>query len=203
MCLGRILLILFLLFSASSYAQETKTRTRVKKSKHRMFAPIAIGASYMLWNEDLTISQGASKTKGFANYGGYGFGIEKSWMRGRWLHGGTLMYAFGKATSGGFDSSPTFADGVNRAWWAVQPTYYGYYRFNTTFMLGLGLFGRYRVADWTPMNPALTVDSGSKVQVSAQLLLRWRINSRLTFIQAYTPINFKNSMWTWTAQVDL
>lgn len=201
------ILIIGFFLSCLCMAQEKEKsveKTAVKKVTYKLFDPYAVGLSYMLWNEELIISQGSDTAKGFANYGGYGLSLEKSWMQGRWLHGTTLSYNFGKATSGGFDSSPSFADGVNRAWSAMQVSGYSYYRFNTTFMMGLGLLGRYRTVDWKPADETITINSGAKTQIAGQFLLRWRVNNKFSFIQAYTLLNLKNSvMWTWTAQVDL
>ncbi len=177
-------------------------KTRLVKKK--IIRSWSLGGSYMLWNEDLKISQSGADSKGFANYGGFGLSLEYSKLKRRWLQAGGVAFGFGKASSGGFDSGIAFADGVNRAWWSLQASAAIYYRINTTYMVGPGILWRQRTVDWKPSDSTITVTKDSQTKLAPQILLRWRISDSFTFIQAYTLLNIKNStMWTWTAQMDL
>lgn len=176
---------------------------KARKIKPKWLKSFSVGGSYMLWNEDLNISQSGARSKGFANYGGYGFSLDYSWLGRRWMYGTALGFAFGKASSGGF-STPTFEDGLNRAWWALQASGALYYRWNSTFMWGSGLVWRERTVDWKPFDDTLSVDADRKTKIAPQMILRWRVNDTFTFMQTYTLLDFKNStMWTWTAQIDI
>lgn len=177
-------------------------KTRIIKKK--LIRSWSLGGSYMLWNEDLKISQSGADSKGFANYGGFGLSLEYSKLGRRWLQAGGIAFGFGKASSGGFDSGIAFADGVNRSWWSLQASAALYYRINTTYMVGPGILWRQRTVDWKPADSTITVTKDSQTKLAPQILLRWRISDSFTFIQAYTLLNIKNStMWTWTAQIDL
>ena len=163
-----------------------------------------IGTSYFMWNERLEVSNGAQTTEGFGNYAGFGINLDKNWTTGRWFRGASLGYAFGKASSGGFDTAPTFADGINRSWQATQVSIFSHYRFDTTFSGGVGLLVRRRDADWIPADLAINVMPSASTQVAGQLLMRWQVVRRLAFLQGYTLLNFNGStMWTWSAQLSL
>ncbi len=176
----------------------------VKKVVAKTSSAFELGTSYNMWNERLVVSSGAVTTEGFANYAGFGINLEKNWTTGRWFRGVTLGYAFGKTSSGGFDTTPTFADGINRSWQATQASVFSLYRFDTTFSGGVGLLVRQRDADWIPKDLTLTVKPSANTQVAGQLLMRWQVIRRVAFLQGYTFLNFDGStMWTWAAQFSL
>ena len=161
----------------------------------------SIGFSYLMWNENISISQAGVSRSGFANYAGLGIRIEQGWLTDRWFYGGDLGYAFGKTSSGGFTLAPTFPDGINRSWWAAHASVFDLCRVNPTFMGGFGLLIRYRVADWVPQDSTLTTDPASNGLVAAQAQLRWRLLPSFTVLQTFTPLNFTGSnLWTWSAQ---
>ncbi len=170
----------------------------------KTFSRFEVGSSYYMWNEGINISNGTNEAEGFANYAGFGFNLEQNWATGRWFRGVALGYSFGKTSSGGFDSTPAFADGINRSWQATQLSVFSFYRFNSTFSAGPGLFARQRDADWQPKDQTLTVKPQSATQIAGQIIMRWQILDRLAILQSYTLLNFKDStMWTWSAQFSL
>ncbi len=176
----------------------------IKKPAPRTASAYELGVSYYMWNEKLKVSNGTVTTEGFANYAGFGINLEKNWTTNRWFRGGSLSYALGKVSSGGFDSAPTFVDGINRSWQATQATIFSMYRFDTTFMAGLGILGRQRDADWLPKNSTITTEPAASTQIAGQILMRWQIARRIAFLQNYTLLNLDGStMWTWTAQFSL
>lgn len=185
--------------------EQTTINQSVKTQKPlKTFSSFDIGVSYLMWNESLKISQSANTAIGFANYAGFGFDLQQSWTTGRWVRGGALSYAFGKASSGGFDSIPTFADGVNRSWWAAQGTGFGYYRINVNFMAGLGLFVRQRVADWKPKDQNVTADAEQNTKIGGEFLFKWRLSPSISLMQTFAPLNLDGStLWTWTALISL
>ncbi len=201
----KTILILFLsteIGLAATAAPQVKTVA--KKIVAKTSTSFELGTNYNMWNEKLIVSSGATKTEGFANYAGFGINLEKNWTTGRWFRGASLGYAFGKASSGGFDTTPTFADGINRSWQATQATVFSLYRFDTTFSGGVGLLVRQRDADWAPKDLALNVTPSANTQAAGQILLRWQVVRKLAFLQAYTFLNFESSsMWTWAAQISL
>lgn len=182
-----------------------KTRViKVKRQKSKVWKTWALGGGYTLWNEDLKLEQSGIVGKGFANYGGFNLNIEYNRLGRRWVHAYGGSFGFGKASSGGFDSTPAFADGVNRSWWSVQAGASMYYRLNSVYMVGAGIIWRERTVDWTPADSTIIVTPDSKKKLASQILLRWRINDDVTFIQAYTLLSLKGSnMWTWTLQMSL
>lgn len=209
MFLGKLTSVLCVTIACTLVHAEDATKVSSASKSTKVGVPkgidsYAFGLSYLLWNESIVISQGTNSSKGFANYGGYTLGVERFWMKGRWLNGATIAYGLGKASSGGFDAPLTFADGIDRKWWSIQASVHRYYRLNTTFMIGFGLLLRHRSANWEPKESALTVDSGKATQFSPQLLMRWRLTPHFSFIQSFTHINLKTStMWAWTAQYEL
>ena len=176
----------------------------VKKAVKKTATSFELGTSYNMWNERLVVSNGSVTTEGFANYAGFGINLEKNWKSARWFRGASLGYSFGKASSGGFDTVPMFADGINRSWQATQATVFSLYRFDTTFSGGVGLLVRQRDADWVAKDVTLSVSPSANTQVAGQLLMRWQVFRRLAFLQSYTFLNFDGStMWTWAAQFSL
>jgi len=214
MFLGRIKLFLKIGFlsalalsplgSVGAQTAPVAKQNRLVVAKPKIISTFGLGLNYLMWNESLQISKGGVSSKGFANFAGIGVSLEKNWMRGRWFGGGSLSYAVGKVSSGGFDTgsplSPTFADGINRAWTMSQASVYGFYRLNTTFKAGLGVLGRSIKTDWQPLDSTLTVDPEPNTKIAGQVLLRWQVARHLSLMQAYTPLNLVGStMWTWTA----
>ncbi len=190
--------------SQSTAAGTPVATATIKKAISKTSSSFELGTSYNMWNERLVVSNGAVTTEGFANYAGFGINLEKNWTKGRWFRGASLGYAFGKASSGGFDTTPTFTDGINRSWQSTQGSVFSLYRFDTTFSGGVGLLVRQRDADWIPKDLTLTVKPSANTQVAGQLLMRWQVIRRVAFLQGYTFLNFDGStMWTWAAQFSL
>lgn len=207
MCRGKLSFLLIAIVSFSVVGEAAPTRLKAKRSianaKTVFESGWSVGGGYTIWNEEMKIEQAASESSGYANYGGYTLSLERFRISETWLHSALFSYGMGKAVSGGFTGSPAFADGINRAWWATNVSVSSYRRLNSIFMAGLGLIARYRNADWEPKDTSLTVNSGSKTQFAGQVLLRWRITPHFTFIQAYTPLNFRNStLWNWSANYE-
>ncbi|MGZ3769870.1 MAG: hypothetical protein ACXVCP_09685 [Bdellovibrio sp.] len=198
-------ILIFSVFACFQAHAEQEANTRnTTQAPAKTSSSFEIGINYLMFNETLKISQGGTNNEGFANYAGLGLTLEKNWMSGRWFRGGSLSYAVGKATSGGFETAPTFADGIDRSWWAAQANIFGLYRLNANFMAGVGLLGRHRVADWKPKDPTLTVADQEITQAAGQIILRWQVTRRISFGQTYTVLNNNGSnMWTWTAQASL
>jgi hypothetical protein len=180
-----------------------RTKVSAKTKKKAFLSSFEAGAGYQMWNEKMTISNATSKSTGVANYAGLSLILEENWMRNHWQYGVAASYATGKASSGGFDTL-TYTDGVDRTWSAEQLTLFGHYRLNTTFMAGLGLFGRSLQSDWRSSDPNLTIRHAANFDVAGQLMLRWSVSQRFSFTQSFIPLDFNGStMWQWTAQIVL
>ena len=193
-----------LAFAQKTNAKPQNNNSAVKKAVPKTKSSYELGLKYFMWNEKLVVSNGIQSTEGFANYAGFGISLEKNWTTSRWFRGAALSYTFGKASSGGFDTAPTFADGINRSWQAAQVSAYSLYRFDTTFSAGGGLLVLQRDADWIPKDITLTVTPSASTQVGGQILMRWQVVNRLALLQTYTLLNFSGStMWTWSAQLAL
>jgi hypothetical protein len=194
-------------FLFASIAANGQIAAPVQKQKARLLPTLSateVGASFLIWNEKMKVTKGAASANGYADYAGLAVGIERNWTRKRWLLGGSIAYAVGKASAGGFGSDIDFLDSLNRSWWAGQLSVFGNYKLNTTFRMGIGLFSRYRVADWAPMEPTLKVAQMTATQVSGQLILRWQVARKVTLMQAFTPLDLVGStLWQWTAQLVL
>lgn len=212
MYLGKLRPLIFKLsmvsfFSLALLANDARAQAnteKVKRKAARTLSSFEVGASYQMFNEKIEVSKAGDRSEGYSSFAGFSLGLEQSWARNRWVYGGSLAYVFGKASSGGFNTAVSFPDGINRSWWAGQTSFFGLYRLNPTFSIGLGLFARYREADWLPQDRDLTVKQMSNTQGSGSLILRWSVERKLTLIQSFTPLDFSGStMWQWTAQIPL
>ena len=184
-----------------SQVNQEVAASRTKKTgprAPRTYTDYEIGASYIMFNEAIKISRAGSEAKGIANFGGFGVGLEKHFRRSRYLYAITATLAGGKATAGGFSGPTTFADGVNRAWWAAHLSLSANYKLNPSFYIGAGLLGRYRDTDWQPSDPTLEVAEETQTPATAQLILRWEIARSIQITQTYAPLDFRgNSLWQW------
>jgi hypothetical protein len=190
--------------SGNIYAQTKGRPAAATRQRVIAFSWYEVGANYMMWNEDIGISSGSSSADGFANYAGLGVNVQRNWLRDRSIWGLSFSYAFGKASSGGFNGNLTYADGINRAWSAFQLAGNYLYRSNTTFSAGPGILVRQRTADWTAEDSSLSISPAAGFQYAPQIWLRWQINREISFSQVFSALNFKSSyMWTWGAEYRL
>lgn len=168
---------------------------------HPLASQFEAGLSYVQWNESMGISQGATSTKGYANYAGPGISFEYNRRRARWQWGASTTIAAGKAAAGGFGGFLTFADGVDRLWygWFLHP--FVHYRINPVFMIGGGALARVRIIDWEPADPTLRVEKADQIAAAPTLNLRWTIQDTVTVAQSFALIGLNGeTQWTWTAQ---
>lgn len=159
-----------------------------------------MGAVYMMWSERISIAKSGAIADGFANYGGIGFAIEKTWTTGSWVYAATGVMAVGKASSDGFVGVP-YTDGVDRPWTALHLSGTAGYRLNPVFSVGPGLLVRSRTAQWESADPLLEITPDKQSPVAPQLVLRWVLGNKIALTQTYAPIDMNgNTLWQWDGQ---
>jgi hypothetical protein len=197
MYLGKYLILFSILFfKTPCFAQ---AQNKLQKPKTRINHEL--GAGFLMWNEPLMISKSGVEASGYVNYAGLSLLYEIAFESKEKFLILQPGLGFGKATSGGFIGTPTYSDGVNRAWYSGQFSVLDLYKKTSNFAFGYGAFIRQLSADLKSTDPDLYIKPISSSGGGLSLHFRWTLGDRITLSQTYTALDLNgHSQWMWSAQ---
>ena len=198
MCLVTLVLLQTTVLSAQEVM--LSDRTKAPKSKKSKTWEYRVGLGYVQWSEQISISRASLTSQGISTYAGPSLLLEVGSLAESWSWAAGAGAAFGRAASGAYDGALTFDDGTNRAWTAYSASLSGAWRINKMISIGGALAGHYRKVDWEPQDRTLLVESRDPIAIYPRIDLRFRLASKVEFVQSYAPLSFnRESLWTWAS----
>ena len=176
--------------------------TRISRRPHPIRFGTSLGIGYIQWNEKMTLKQGETSANGLASYSGPAINCDVNWNGSWWMLGLSSQLSAGKAASGGFRELDFF-DGVDRSWYGFVFSPYALYRVKPRFLVGGGLITRITYADWEPEDQSITVEAQSGIQTAPSLQLRYRISTKLEFVNSFGFFGPTESQWILSANWNL
>lgn len=199
-----LLVLSILVMGLSQFETQAKERAGTSKQKVKRQRPqktisiFSLGGGYTIWNESLSGTDAGLNDSGIANYAGLFLMADQMWIRGRVVYNGTLGFGTGKATATGFDQVG-YSDSGQRQWTLGYLQGSLLYRTSTYIMLGGGLFGSYRTADWSSAtNSDLTIKEKDTFLYGPELSARLMIKRNFIMTQTYATLGASHrSLWRW------
>ncbi|KYG61418.1 hypothetical protein AZI86_17035 [Bdellovibrio bacteriovorus] len=189
--------LLFAVFCIGSFGHAQAVRSAPK-----IRFGTSVGVGYIQWNEKMVLNQGSVSETGFAAYSGPAINTDINWNGSWWMLGTHLAAAAGKAASGG-TRNLEFTDGTNRSWYGFVINPYALYRIKSRFLLGGGYISRLTWVDWEPSDQTLKIEAQSGIQGAPSLQLRYRISSKLEFVNSFGFFGPTETQWILSANWNL
>jgi len=164
-----------MLCSLSALAQESSSDKESQRGHPKVpTAYTTVSVSYFSWQEQLTLTSGASKDHGLVNLFGDGFSIEhENYFK---PHHGTIMegsFLYGQATAGGTQSTLPYTT-TNIKWTALQASYRYSYRWTTAVATSIGLMAVDRQLS-LPTNTATNTSAEAGPSLNYGILIDFKL----------------------------
>lgn len=190
------MMLSLLLATSLCWAQEQdEENSVVSNAKPASRSTVNMGLFFMQWNEDLNLKQGTFSVKDVANYSGMALSLEKEVTHYRWGWALALMAGAGKANGGGNNDFITY-DETKQSWTLFGVTPRVFYRVTGRVNFGFSFPIFAKQLTWPSEDPAVEVDSGTKVSTGGQADLNLRLSRSLWLYQGLGALSASGStLW--------